>query len=322
MNSLTTFFRTLVKSFTSPGYYADILKAKFGFSLKYFVLFNFLTALFTTAVIMIPVSRFDVQDTVNQVVNLFPSDLKIDVNNGRLSINKRLPYAIPFPQELQDKEHNHDHENYTNLVVFDSDKNVQGIRSFLDYETAVLVTETTIYAKKNQKTGEVQAYPIPAGEEPFSISSTEIARAKNAFLEMPAIKNKWYVPMIGALLWLLIIPFMTFGRFLTAIIYAILMYFVVTILKGQILHDQKLSYTKILQVSLHTLSVVIGLAYLTGVLKYFGLVFQLSGWSYLIAYCVITIIALSAATSNMQDVAPVAPVNVKSVPTKSKTKKG
>ena len=62
MNKLSLFVRVFWKSMFSPVYYHDVVKAKFSFSLKYFLFFSFVLGLILTlsltTVILPPLSKF------------------------------------------------------------------------------------------------------------------------------------------------------------------------------------------------------------------------------------------------------------------------
>ncbi len=308
MQQLKTFLKTFIKSTTSAHYYKDVLKAPFTFSVKYFLFFNVLVGLITVAHILIPMSLFNIGTVLDKATSTLPADLQISVIDGRLSINRPLPYVVPFPADWRTNTQN-EQQHLDNFIVFDSDANIHGIRDFYSYNTAILITETTIYAEQNQgRTQGVRAYPIPNNAKPFSISTPQVVQMKDAFLNSPWIKNKWYMGVIAIILFCLVIPLQMVARFLTALIYSALMYVIVSVLRKGTFNDRAFSYTNILQASLHVLTPIILAAYILSFLQFRAL----HGLLYFVVYVIAMIIALRGAAGVTTQVA------VKTVPTAKK----
>lgn len=291
MVKLKTFLQTFVKSCTSPAYYADILKAKFSFSLKYFILFNFLISLITVVKILIPLFAMDFTSMTIDAINIFPADLAISIQNGKLSVNQPLPYVIPFPTDPKTAENKDD---LSNFIVFESDKNIKGAASFFDYHSVFVITETTVYSRRDASSQEIRSFPIPESMGSVIINRQQLENLRTSFLNLPIIKTKSYVAILGILAFLFLVPLMIWARFYTALIYAILVYFLTMFLRGPVLNGQKIPFKKMLQLSLHSLTPVIVLAY---VASFLGNNFQFWGWSYFLVYLVWTIIVVHAATA-------------------------
>ncbi len=287
MRQLTTFFNSFIKSLTSPKYYADVLKAKVSFSVKYFFLLTVLLSLVMAVKIAIPLSLFNLDATLVKVIEQYPADLMINVQNGKLAINKPLPYMIPVPADWKSENS----PNYA--VVFDTDKKVAGVRSFNDYNTAVLVTESTIYTYQDNNQPGVKAYPIPKEMENMTLSRGVLTEWKNHFMNLPLIRTKAYVVIIVLVLFLLSIPLLFLFRMVTAFFYAILTTIVASIFKTQILHGMSLSFTKFWQVSLHTLTLPIVLSSVLSIIVPFS---PIHGFSYFLLYLVFTLFVLNQAT--------------------------
>jgi hypothetical protein len=281
MSKIVTFFRSLIKSCTNPSYYADIFRAKFSFSFKYFVLFQILTIVITAIAVMIPVARFDVPAAANEVVKVYPSDLAISFRRGELSINKPLPYAIPIQSDEPGP--------LLNWVVFDSNQHFAGIQNFSHYQALAVVTESAVYYRHNSSY-EVRAIPFTTEMGDFDINESVIQQAKQTFLNMPAIKNKLYVPGIGIILFAVFLPFLFIVRWWTVMVYSFWVFLLTKILRKQLFANHKFSYSKVLQLSLHSITPIVVIAYLS---SWFGQGWVLEGFWYFLAYLVWTCIVLN-----------------------------
>ncbi len=307
MQALFTFGRTFIKSLTSLPYYADIVRAKTSFSLKYFFFFNILFSLIVVAKFLVPVMSFDVKGMVDETTKLYPMDLQVSVSNGRVSINKPLPYAVPVPGELRDTtqyEYTYDAqtpraaEPVLNFVVFDSEKNMAAIKDFDKYQTYVLVTETAVYYRADSSRNEIRAYPIPADAEPFSFGPNEVNELKNTFLNTPFIQKKLYIPVIAVVLFVFVVPFMILVRLWTAFVYSVVMFFFASILKSALFSNYKFTLGKIFQVSLHSLTFVIVVKFALESLAPISTIqmVNLHNLNYFLAYAVFTGLALWQAS--------------------------
>jgi hypothetical protein len=300
MSKITTFFRTLVKSCSNPAYYLDIFRAKFSFSLKYFFSFQFLTILLTATLILVPLYTLNVKEVVTQAASIYPQDLIISMEKGKVHVNKTLPYAIPVPGS---KPLN----SLQNLVVFDSDQNFGSIKNFDDYHALAVVTESVFYTKdvKVKETdtrtsvsrdAQIKAYPFPDDGEDFMIDSQLINNFKNMVLNHPIVANKLYIPLAWLVTFAIFLPLLFFIRWLTVMWYSVITFVVTKLFKKALFANHTFSYTKVLQVSLHTITPIILIAYLTG---WFGQGWTLAGIWYFLAYLIWTCIVLNRVAVNL-----------------------
>jgi len=103
MKKLATFSHVFWNSISSFTYYHQVVKARFSFSFKYFLMFSFVLGTLLTII----VSLTFVPD-VNQFIRrfalrapaLFPNDLVITVKDGQLATNVTEPLHFPIPLEL------------------------------------------------------------------------------------------------------------------------------------------------------------------------------------------------------------------------------
>jgi hypothetical protein len=312
MQKISTFIRTFVRSVTSLSYYADVLRASFSFSFLYFVVFNVIAALVTAIKIAVPVSMFDLPQAANQLIAIYPQDLVVNINKGHLSINKPLPYAIPVPPQWQSQDKSVD--EVQNLVVFDSDEQVKSVSDFQKYKTFALVTETAVYSEGNSD-GQIKVSPISQEVNGAHFSRTEINQLRDSFFNHRVIKNKLYAPLIGLAVFIMCIPLFIGWHFWTVVMYSILVYIIVIVAKKTILHDREVSFGKIVQVGLHTITPLIVIGYIADAL-HFGSLWH--GLAYLIAYLAMTLSALYAAT--LPSTAKPVPVAMKKADSAKKTK--
>lgn len=159
MRVFRTFFRTLVKTFTSPSYYADILRAPFGFSLKYFFFFFFLYSAAGTAVFLVqfihPVSTY-VSDLPDAIRTIYPEELEVYIKDGLISTNVAEPYAIPITEAnglFPLLSHSGISEGLSapveNFLVIETSGNAE---DFADYKTLILMTQKSIVMADSQGT--------------------------------------------------------------------------------------------------------------------------------------------------------------------------
>jgi len=255
MQKLKTFVRTFWKSLTSPTYYKDVLNSRFSFAFKYFVFFHFLLALGVSVFAMIVLAAIPFSSIADQLLTNVPQDLVVHVENGQLSINQQLPYAVPMPTDWQNKSRmTRDGADIQNLVVFDTDQPVTNVVDFFQsYKTAVLVTQHFVYYRGNENTEEVRVTPIASDMKPVTFSSQELQQGKEWFFNTPLMKFKLYVPIVGAFLLVVLTPLMTFFNFITAAIYSVIMFVFVRFFQKVMYHGQQFRYKQVLKVSLVTL---------------------------------------------------------------------
>lgn len=251
MQKLRTFFRTLLLSCTSPEYYADILKAKFSFSLSYLIFFTLLLSLVTTAKVVIPLAVFDVRETITSLQQDIPRGVILTLDEGRLSINQPLPYKIAIPGE---KEIDTDLQY---VVVFESDENVQGMSDVVAQNSLAVVTQTALYFRKDDAQGKYETYYFGDSKESGSLSSEQVNQLIDQVKNHPFIAKKLYIPVIGIFLLLFITFFSVIGALIGAAVYGVAVLIMSRLLATQIMAGQLLSYSKAVQVTIHSSTLLI-----------------------------------------------------------------
>jgi hypothetical protein len=96
---LKRYFLSLWNSFSSPGYYLEVLNAPFLFSLKFFfVSCVLLTILATILFNLFTIPRYQraVHENLDRVVQNFPADLHIRWDGNQLKITPEEPLFLPY----------------------------------------------------------------------------------------------------------------------------------------------------------------------------------------------------------------------------------
>jgi hypothetical protein len=149
MQKLITFLYSFKQTFTSPTYYADIIQARFSFSLKfYFTYFLLYTLVATTIVslrIFLPFGSF-LETVPGNINRMYPSELEITIEDGVLSTNVVEPYFIPMTVfnpliESFDEHVLGETAGPQNVVVIDTGAYLE---AYEGYDTFALITDTDI----------------------------------------------------------------------------------------------------------------------------------------------------------------------------------
>ncbi len=259
MKKLKTFFYSLKRSLTDVGYYQEIAKTKFSFSLKYLFLLLIFTSIFTSVGIAFSIGKIipKVPDFVARsktvVNNFYPSQLEIAITDGAVSTNVPEPYFFNVPKEFA-KEN----PNNMRLITIDTAAKVEDIKK---YHTLILVTKNAVvYPDKNDQ------YKISF------LSNVPNTKINKTIYDQFAAKilsySKYIVPMLRltAILSLIILPFVfglgsLIGRLVYLVFVTIPFFLLAWILK------KGLSYGKVYQLSMHGLTVAVVLEIIVEVIR-------------------------------------------------------
>lgn len=166
---LKAFAYVFYKSISSTEYYRDVIKADFGFSVKYFVSIVVMASV-AVAFVVTAATIDEAADGFNSLMNkaetAYPEDLVIKVEGGKMNINKPQPFFVPLPEldRADGEQENLPEETVKNLIVFDS----EGTLDDLDgYSTFILVNESNVLVRESNGT---QVYPLR------DMPDTEISR--------------------------------------------------------------------------------------------------------------------------------------------------
>lgn len=243
MNKIRTFFYVLVKTFSSPSYYLDILKAPFSFSLKFFY-FYFLLYVVAATIIAIPQLLLPFTNTLAtlpaKIEQLYPAELEIKIINGEASTNVPEPYyfSLKKPEAKVLKEQTPNVENVVlveNLLVIDTKGNVE---NFNAYKTYALLT------KKN----------LVVLDENGTLRVTSLSEVKNTTINRQFVRNiiSQFSPFLK-----FVLPILIVGLFVVLLIFLpisemfyLLFFSLITLLIAKIL-SFRISYEKSYQLGLH-----------------------------------------------------------------------
>lgn len=152
MRLLKTFIISFYNSITSVDYYYDVTQASLSFCLKFFIGFSLLYSALTSIVIYqkyIQPVRPIIASLPNQFVEtIYPEDLTILVQDGRVQINQPQPYFIPADRlrtlmvQLKDQILGANSTSFDYLLVIDTTANLE---NYNDYNTFALLTADTFY---------------------------------------------------------------------------------------------------------------------------------------------------------------------------------
>lgn len=272
MRKLRVFFTSFKRSLTDISYYRDVVGAKFTFSLKYLYFLMFLLALIkgisiVPGMIAVIAKMPEIKTTVVKVTDkLYPDELVVTIEDGKLSTNVEEPYYIKFPQEIDtniDGE-SFDSSEFAGLVVIDTAGDVGDYES---YDSLILVTENAI-VYPDDDTSDVGGYRVlPLRNIQSDMVIDRVFYDELVGKIMPYFD---YAPAVFTgiiLLSVLVLPFLlasfyTSGRLLYLLIPSLLLLLFAKLTK------RELRYADVYQVSMHTLTAPVILAF---VIELFGI---------------------------------------------------
>jgi hypothetical protein len=295
MQKIKTFFITLFRTFTDPAYYNDVLKASGSFSFKYFSLFYALLSLLSVGILSATTLRTLptlVDSGIDTARNWYPENLEVTFDTTKSEITVAgapEPIIIPLP----------DSENvdttYKNFFVLDTSATSD---DFEKYHTIILLTKTQLISVGDEGRG--NSYQVlPLTDITESLKSDESGRAitsltlNKSFVEsnIPMVKQMAHKAIQMAPFFLL--PLFVIGFILSRLAYLTFMSLLTMILSN--LAGKNISYGKMFQIGLHTITVT------DGITKLQQVVFQSPMPSlYSFAFLGITFIALLGITTKLQ----------------------
>lgn len=265
MRYLKTLAHVTYKTFTSPAYYADILKAPLWFSIKFYLIFWFLFSAATCFVIMPRVMSIINRAIVvvpDQVAALYPQDLEITVIDGQVSTNVVEPYYFPFSRlenllkNLSDQILGLNSERVDYLFIIDTQASID---DFENLNTYALLTDTHLVYYNDQGNLEVVSLK--------NIDNLTINRPLvDSFINRLRPYLTYLPAFIGGSLLIGIFVFTLWSQLAYLLLFACIAWLLAQ-LTG--LH---LSFTKSFQLSLHlfiAITTVIGVIALVGLAPHF-----------------------------------------------------
>jgi hypothetical protein len=249
MQKLKTFFYSITRSVTSPEYYADILKARLSFSIKYLVFLQFLLALFTTAFFMAVVALFDLSGVITNLKSSYPRDLVVRYQDGKLLLNQTTPFRIPLQRVLDAAAS----EDFRYLLTYESDENIRGAADVLAQQSFIVATETTVYVRDDEQSG-MQTFLYDKQIEDTEVRSETIDGWLHGVENSPIVTQKWYVPLAGLLIFVILFSLFVLSALIVAAVYGVVVWVLGKLFAEQLLAGQTLSFVKAFQVVIHSMT--------------------------------------------------------------------
>lgn len=141
------FLRDIKQSIYNRAYYKAIPNKSLGNAVSYFFLLIFVLTIIQTIFLAIPLyngTNIFLDQGVKIVLTNYPKDLRVQIQNGKVTTNVTEPYFISMPEGFEDKS-----TQYTHLLVIDT-KTAFSQKQFTAYNAAVWLTgDSLFYKEKN-----------------------------------------------------------------------------------------------------------------------------------------------------------------------------
>jgi hypothetical protein len=160
MRAIKTFFDEIRKSLVDFPFYREVAARPLSSAMRYVYwvsfLFTLVTGLLTASQMLASRQTFNafIDKAVIELPELYPQDLVITIQDGKLSTNGQEPYVFVMPEKIASEAET---EMPVNLLVIDTKARAE---DFEDYQTFFLVTERAVVyprevnARKDLTTGE------------------------------------------------------------------------------------------------------------------------------------------------------------------------
>lgn len=265
MQKIRTFWHAFKHSLIPVDqYYRKILKTPFRFSVKYYIALILIVVTITTvAKATVFIVRYPpnlLTELLQEAEESYPDDLVISINElGRLSTNAEKPYILFSPID----------KNPMPLVVVDP--KAQDDKIF-EYDSNVLFTETRMIVRADSMLYTF-TYDV---NSPMRITRSDIEKAA---INADVILDSYWIFALSILIGVILVaPLLVFiGQTLMLIIAA----FIFFILLKFVSKKRNITYQKIFQISLHTIT---GPMVIQGILFTFGLYPVIEYWYIILTY--------------------------------------
>ena len=265
MDKLKTFWHVFKHSLIPLDYYYHKLRTTpLSFSIKYFValvfILVFVATTLKTAIFVSTYSPNDLSTLVTSVEEDFPDDMVMYINKmGRLSTNQDKPYILFSPMT----------DNPRPLVVVDPKADKDKI---YEYESNILLTERKMIVRADSNVYQFN-YQL---NQPVRIDKADVM---NISQNAQVVLDSYWVFIIGVVLaaFLIAPPLIIAANAITLGIASLVVFVILKLIAKR----KKIPYTKILQVSLHT---VTGPLVIQCLMFVFALTAALPFWYLLLVY--------------------------------------
>lgn len=243
-NKLNTFLYVFKNSSFKPAYYADILKAKFSFSLKYFAALFLILSLLTSLTVSFLLNQ-QVKPYVNklqdQLPSFYPAELNITIINGQVQTNVQEPFFIPldpglFPDDLNQALRQ---QPIQNILVINTKAKPEDIYK---YQTFALLTSDALVIAETESDLRVQSLQEI---KDLTVNRQIVNDVWNKIIPY----FKWIVPVVVLVLFLIVPSVTVVGKFIYLALFSIL-----TFIAAKLLKHKAINYQKALQINLHAIT--------------------------------------------------------------------
>ncbi|QQS43559.1 DUF1189 family protein [Candidatus Roizmanbacteria bacterium] len=270
MQKFKTFIQSFQRSVTDFSYYRELLKYDFWFSIKYIFLLTFLSIFLQTVIFavqtafLLPRLPSGMDYLEKRLIEMYPQELVVKIEDGRLSTNQSNPYHIDVP-EMKELG------NFRHFITINTEASIS------DFEKAgsfMLVTDRAIVLPDDPTGQQLSSYQVMSlNDIPDDVVIDQktyrswIGRLDPVFAMIPKIAP--FVLLAGVL----IIPI--FGMLYSAgSNLLILLLLNVVVWMVSMAFGLKLGYWKLYQLGIHGLTIPMLLTMiLTGMNVYMPLVF-------------------------------------------------
>lgn len=260
MGKINTFIHVLKKTFTSPLYYKEILKAPFSFSLKFFIFYFFLFSIITTLFVSINFlskTQSYIRNLPAMLIEAYPEELELKIRNGEVSTNVKEPFKITVKEVEKVFEENKDNvlgakeEDVENILVIDTSGTME---DFEKYNTAVLITKKNIMYISDQ--GRHESIPLSeVGDVTINRNMVEMFVGKAAPLLNLVFPGLVLFVFIGTF------SFLPFANMVYLLFFALVLWIIAKLMK------YVLSFRKAYQMGLHLVVITTTLFGLLSLIK-------------------------------------------------------
>lgn len=195
-----TYFQALWNTFSSAGYYVEVLKAPVWFSIRFVFMTYALLAVIAGGwywQVTLPTLRSGLSDTLSTAQSQFPDDLAISWNGDGVTMSQKT-LQIPFPESVQRESM----PKY--ILTIDPSIEKPASDSELANETLLIIGKSQIFVQNQAE--EWQPTPlkdVPGFESAFTIDKASsgwwkdrVDETAQAFLSMTV----WVFPLLWFLL--------------------------------------------------------------------------------------------------------------------------
>ncbi len=223
-------------------YYRDVVRSKFSFSFKYFLVFSLLLGLFLTAVVsslVLPQLSTFLTRFKTRAHALYPETLVLEIKKGHVSTNALQPFRIPIPFELfTDTPPAISDQKQTYILTIDTHANVSDFSK--SQSLALLTSDSLVFADDN---GGYKVYPL---------KEVDNVIVKKSGVDQFLDKALPLLDAIGPIIILVLFFFFVIGLPLVRLISLLIL--TLFILMAANLMQLSYGYKKLFQVGLHSIT--------------------------------------------------------------------